>query len=164
MFNVTEYIHDLKPTEEDMQTIKEAKEVSQVLELLCDDAYLARALHWGVATAMENQLTYIGGNLLPKAEARLNRLAGNGYLSEGDVSVSWYANEDKPHVNEDITIDDQVTDQERFIDQVNLKLHTAAIMFVAFVNAHDELSHTLNQLTYGAIKAKSASKRERKAS
>lgn len=159
-FNVQEFCKDLKIEPEDKATINDAKKLVELTELICEDAYLARAWFWGTATAMENQVSYLGGNLLPKAERKYNSLTSKGFLGEGDVSVDWYANEDKPHVNDDVTMDDQVIDAEAFIARTKEKMKTAAILFVAMVQAHDDNSKMLDQLTYSAIKAKSSNKRK----
>lgn len=162
MFNVNEYINGLKISADD-DVVKETKDLINMAELVLSDAYLCRAYHWGVASAMENQLTYLGGTLLPSQERRLNVLANpRGILAETDLRVSFISNEDHRHINEDITIEDDIAEKEAFIAQVDEKMRTAAIMFALFVNAHDEQSMTLNQLSYRAIQIKSQANKARR--
>ena len=135
MFNINQYLSDLTVLEDDVE-LKQAMELVELTELICDDAWLARQDHFGSAGAMERQLEYLGGTLLPNAENR--------------------------HENEEISFDQQLEDQENFIDGLKIRMRTAAILFVTRVRAHDELSKTLDQLTYSGIKAKAASNRQAK--
>ena len=137
-------------------------QIKKSMELIAnvfDDAYLARAYYWGVASAMENQLTYLGGNMLPNLERKLNTLNETGYLGESDLSEYRFANEDRPHVNEDTTLDDQVNSAKNRIDILQEKMVTAAVVFVEAIRAHDDISKDLGQLTYSAIKARASDKR-----
>lgn len=158
MFSVAEYCHSLNVSPED-DTLTRAKEIIELTELICDDAWLARQDHFGSAGAMERQLEYLGGTLLPNAESKLNRLEGRGILSESDLSVSWHSNEDHVHENDEIPVDQQIDEQKNFIDQLKDRMRTAAILFVTRVHAHDEISKMLDQLTYSAIKARAQSNR-----
>ena len=159
MFDVNTYINDLKVDPKDEELVQ-AQEIVKLTALICNDVWLCRQAYYGFAGAMDRQIGYLGGTLLPRAEQRLNRLEGNGFLSESDVAVDWFANEDKPHVNEERPLDQQIDDQKVFIDQLVVRMRTAAILFVTHVRAHDELSRDLEQLTYNGIKAKAASNRE----
>ena len=159
MFDVYTYCKDLVVPQDD-EVLQDTLKNIELYELLFDDAYLSRAYHWGVATSMENQLSYLGGNLLPGAEERHNNQFGDGITGEGDLSVDWFANEAKPHINEDRPLDQLEDDSKTFMDQIQDKMRTAGIVFVAHVRAHDEVSKDLNQLSYGAIKSRAASKRK----
>ncbi len=157
-FNVADYISTLSVPSDD-PVLHDTKKVFEVMQNILDDAYLCRAFAWGVAAAMENQLTYLGGNLLPNFENKLNIIAGKGVLSESDLRTFKFSNEEQPHINSDQDKGDLIAEQEARIDQVVSKMRNAAIMFVYAVRTHDELSETLNQLNYTAIKARAASKR-----
>ena len=98
MFNLAEYVNDLSITSEN-EVLQEFDTLFVAQQGILDDAYLNRSVFWGIATALENQITYLGGNLLPNIERRINILEGGGYLSQGDIQVDWFANEDQPHVN-----------------------------------------------------------------
>lgn len=161
MFNVNAYVSELTVDPKDEELVQ-SQEVVTLIGLICNDVWLCRQAHYGFAGAMDRQIEYLGGTLLPRAEQRLNRLEGNGYLSENDVSVNWFANEDKPHVNSDIPLDQQIEDQKNFIDQLVVRMRTAAILFVTQVRAHDDLSKDLEQLTYSGIRAKAAANREQR--
>jgi len=91
-FSIQDYISTLSVSSDD-PVLSDTRKVFEVMQVILDDAYLCRAFAWGVATAMENQLTYLGGNLLPNSENRLNILAGRGVLSESDLSTFKFANE-----------------------------------------------------------------------
>jgi hypothetical protein len=158
MFNVGEYIQSLNISPDDERLV-EFKRLATAKELILDDAYLCRASFWGEASAMENQLEYLGGNYLPNLERRINQLEGSGFLSENDLSVSWFANEDQPHVNDEVPADEKSANVKDQIDQVLYKMSTAAIGFIVNVHKHDEISKQLEQLSYTAIKARAAAKR-----
>ena len=158
---VQQYVKGLSVSQDD-ETVNDAKKVVDIMLNLCDDAYLCRAMFWGMATAMENQLVYLGTNLLPNAERKLSRLASDGIMSESDLDVAWYSNEDKAHVNDE-NAGDQIAQAEAFINQTQDKMRTAAILFVVYMRAHDEQSGILNQLTYSAIKAKANTNRSMRA-
>ena len=87
MFDTNGYVNELSFASDD-EYVQQAKDQVKFSETLLDDAYLARAHHWGVAAAMENQISYLGGQLLPKAERRLNNLANpRGVLAESDLRI-----------------------------------------------------------------------------
>lgn len=160
MFNVNEYVNELIIPADD-EEVKQANDMLNIAEAIFDDGYLARANHWGVATAMENQISYLGGNLLPRYERRLNTVTNpTGVLAETDLRASFVSNEDHPHVNEDITAEEQAGELEAQIDQIKVKMRSAAIVYAVFVAAHDRISMDLNQLTFGAIKAKAYNNRQ----
>ena len=110
---------------------------------------------------MLSHLKYLGGTLLPKAEQRLNQLEGNGILSETDITVGWgkHANEDQPHINDEIAVDQQVENQKSYMDDLTARMRTVAISFVLHVQEHDDISKDLNQLSFSAIQARSAQKK-----
>lgn len=160
MFNLNQYLSELTVEPDDEELIK-ANEIIELTEIICDDAWLARQDHYGSAGAMERQIEYLGGTLLPNAEAKLQRMSGEGIIGESYTQDSWFGttNEDDPHVNDEVSFDQQIEDQQNFVDGLRTRMRTAAILFVTRVRAHDDLSKTLDQLTYGAIKAKAASNR-----
>ena len=160
MFNVNGYVNQMSIEEGELEVLERTRDANQALQILCDDAYLARALFWGVASAMENQLSYLGGNFLPNLERSLNRLSPNGILSEDSLDLNKFSNESHAHINDDESIDDQKAEIEARIDQVRAKMDTAAIMYVEAVRNHDEISHLLGQMTYSGIKAAAAAKRQ----
>mgnify|MGYP003148283595 FL=1 len=158
-FNVNAYVSELNPNKDD-QVLNEFEKLFNTTQIILDDAYSCRAYFWGVASAMENQLQYLGGNYLPNLERRLNQVDGNGFLSENDLSVSWYTNEDKPHVNEEEPLDDQAIDIKNQIDRITDRMHTLGIAYVLARSSHDDISKDLNQLTYGAIKSRASAKKK----
>lgn len=157
-FNVVEFANNVPISSKDDFVVK-VKKMNQVKESVYDDAYICRALHWGEAAALFNQLEYLGGTLLPSFERRLNRLAGNGILSESDIDVFKFSNEEKAHVQDDQTIDDQILEAEARIDKIKEKMLMAAVGFIEAVRSHDDLSRDLNLLSFSGIKAKAAEKR-----
>ena len=158
---VQQFVKSLSVSQDD-ETVKDAKKVVDIMLNLCDDAYLCRAMFWGMATAMENQIVYLGTNLLVNAERKLSRLTSDGIMGESDLDVSWFANEAKAHINDE-NAGDQIAQAEAFIEQTQDKMRTAAILFVVYMRAHDEQSALLNQLTYSAIKAKANTNRTTRA-
>jgi hypothetical protein len=163
-FNVTEYVNELNVTEgdEELHQIQQAK---QLHELICDDAWLARQLHFGVAGAMERQLEYLGGTLLPNAEQRLQRMSSEGVMGESYVINSWFGetNKEDEHTNDEVPHDVQVEDQQSRVEQFRIRMRTAGIMFAIYLQAHDEISRDLDQLTYSQIKARAAFNRNQTA-
>jgi hypothetical protein len=161
MFSFNAYLNDLVVAQDDEELVK-ALELVELTEIICDDAWLARQSHYGKSGAMERQIEYLGSNLLPNSESKLTRMNSKGVMGESYTQDSWFGttNEDDPHVNEEISFDQQVEDQQNFVDGLKRRMRTAAILFVTHVRAHDELSKTLDQLTYSAIKAKAESNRQ----
>lgn len=164
MFNIKEYLAELTVEQDDPELVK-ALEIIDLTEIICDDAWLARQDHYGSAGAMERQIEYLGDILLPNAENKLSRMKSSGVIGESYTQDSWFGttNEDDPHINDEIPFDQQVEDQANFVDGLVVRMRTAAILFVTRVRAHDEISKTLDQLTYGAIKAKAESNRQDRA-
>ena len=161
-FKVNAFCKELVVTP-DNEVLQEVKKLFNATSVLLEDAYSTRAYFWGVASAMENQIQYLGSNYLPNLERRVNTLEGNGYLSEGDLQVNWFSNEDKPHVNEDLDVDTQASDVRNQIDVIQDRMRTLAITYVTAVREHDDISKDLQQLTYGAIKSRAAAKRNKAA-
>mgnify|MGYP003134308740 CR=1 FL=1 len=164
MFNVTEYVNDLEVTEND-QELQQIIQAKTLHELICDDAWLARQLHFGVAGAMERQLEYLGGTLLPQAEQRLQRMESEGIMGESYVVNSWFGetNKEDEHTNDEIPHDVQVDNQKGRVEQFRARMRTAGIMFVIYLQSHDEISRDLDQLTYAQIKARAAFNRNQTA-
>lgn len=161
-FNLNEYLNELQVATND-EKYTQAKDLCELTEIICDDAWLARQEHYGSAGAMERQLEYLGGTLLPNAEMKKQRMTSKGVIGESYTKDSWFGhtNEDQPHVNEEIPFDQLVDDQETFIEGLKARMRTAAIIFVVRVRAHDEHSAMLNQLSYTGIKAKAMENRQR---
>ena len=157
-FNVNQYCKDMTVAANDNDVV-EFKRLNEATQIIYDDAYLARAYFWGVASSMENQLSYLGGNYLPNLERRMNTLNSEGILSQTDLDVNWHSNEDQLHVNDDQPVEEHKAIQQSRIDIVHTKMRTAAICYVLAVRAHDDISHTLDQLTFSGIKAKAEAKR-----
>lgn len=157
-FNVAEFVNNISISKDD-DFVKAIKKLNAVMLNLYDDAYICRALLWGTASALENQITYLGNILLPSFERRLNTLKGTGILSESDIDVYKFSNEEKPHVSDDTTVDDQALELEMRIDQIRSKMTTAAVGFIEAIRNHDDLSKDLNLLSYSGIKAKAAERR-----
>lgn len=112
---------------------------------------------------MLSHLKYLGGTLLPKAEQRINQLENRtGVLGETDISVGWgtkYTNEDRPHINDEVSVDQQVDNQKSFVDDLLSRMRTVAISFVVHMEEHDDISRDLDQLTFSAIQTRSAQKK-----
>ncbi len=158
-FDLNNYIGTLSVNSDD-QELTQCEDWVNLTHHILDDPWLVRQGLFGMAGAMERQITYLGGTLLPSAEVKLNNLEGRGFLSESDVGSVKFANEDQPHVNDDVTVDQRVDDSKNFIDTLVVRMRTAAIMFVKCVRAHDDISYDLQQLTYDGIKAKAESNRQ----
>jgi hypothetical protein len=160
-FSVNQYMKDMIVKTDDEELIK-AMDIIELTEAICDDRWLARQDHFGSAGAMERQLEYLGGTLLPNAQKKLERMNNDGVMGESYTIDSWFgtSNADDPHINDEIPYDQLIDDQRTFIDQLHVRMRTAAILFATRVRAHDEISKQLDQLTYGAIKAKAASNRQ----
>ncbi len=150
---------NVKP-EEMQDEAKEFKDIVELEHVVLDDPYLARANFWGKATAMENQIKYLGGNYLAGLEGRLNKLKNpSGILAESDLNLSMFANEDMPHINEDRTKEDQIMELEAQIQKVVDKMKRAAVSFIINVREHDDVSKIVDAFTFQAIKARAAEKR-----
>jgi hypothetical protein len=160
MFNLQEYLNQLVVNQDD-QELKQALEIVELTELICDDAWLARQDHFGSAGAMERQLEYLGGTLLPNAEARIARMASTGVMNESYVQDSWFGttNSESSHTADEVGVDQQIDNQQSFVEQLKVRMRTAAILFVTRVRAHDEISNILEQLSYSGIKSKAAANR-----
>ena len=161
IFNLQEYLNDLGIVEGD-EEVKRALEIVELTELICDDAWLARQDHYGSAGAMERQLEYLGGTLLPNAEARIARLSSGGITSESYVQDSWFGttNADDQHDSDETDKDQVISDQQAFCEQLRTRMRTAAILFVTRVRAHDAISLMLEQLSYAGIKQKAEANRK----
>lgn len=159
MFNLQEFVNDMTVTEDDTE-YKQSLEIVELIQLICEDAWLARQAMYGMAGAMERQLTYIGGTLLPNTEQRITRYSGEGVSGESYVMDNWagVTNADKPHINDENPTE-ALDNAQNFAEQLRTRMRTAAILFVTHVRAHDDLSSTLEQLSYAGIKAKANANR-----
>ena len=160
MFNINEYLSSMQVNKDDAE-LEKANDIVEMTEIVCDDPWLARQDHFGSAGAMERQLEYLGGTLLPNAEAKCQRMSSKGVIGESYTPDHWFGNtnDHDPHINDEVAFDQQIDDQQTFIEELKNRMRTAAILFVTRMRAHDELSKQLDQLTYAAIKQKAASNR-----
>ena len=157
-FNVAEFVNSISISKDD-DFVKAIKKLNAVTLNVFNDAYICRALMWGQAAALENQLTYLANTLLPSFERRLNILTSRGILGESDIDVYKFSNEQKPHVSDDTTLDDQVLELEMRIDQIRNKMTVAAVGYIEAIRNHDDLSKDLNLLSFSGIKSKATERR-----
>ena len=161
MFNPVEFINDLKVSNDD-EVVKKVTDLIELKHHIYEDSWTVRQSCYNEAFGMLSHLNYLGGTLLPRAEQRINQLEGNGILGESDITVGWgkkYANEDQPHINDEIPVDEQVDRQKNFVDDLLSRMKTVAISFVLHVEEHDDISKDLNQLSFKGIQNRSAQKR-----
>jgi hypothetical protein len=156
-FNAAEYIRDL-PVASDDDFLVEVRKLNEVREQMYNNAYVCRALFWGEAAALENQLVYLGNNLLPAAQRRITALESNGVLGESE-DMYRFSNEDKPHVNDEIPVGDQTLELQMRRDQIEVTMRECAIGLVEAVRRHDDLSQTLGLLSFAGVKARAFEKR-----
>jgi|TARA_R110000822_G_scaffold300834_2_gene424366 hypothetical protein len=163
-FNMKEFLDDMTVGQDD-EELEMAMDSVKLTELGCDDAWLARQEHYGVAGAMERQIEYLGTTLLPSAEAKITKMSSDGVMGESYVADHWFgtSNSERPHESEEIAFDQQIEDAQNFADGLRSRMRTAAIRMVTRIRAHDEISITLSQLTYASIKSKAAANRRAKA-
>ena len=163
--NPTLFKWNQKEPEKNDAELELAMDSVNLTELGCDDGWLARQEHFGVAGAMERQIEYLGNTLLPNAEAKIQKMASGGIIGESYTQDHWFGttNTESPHENEEIAFDQQIEDQQNFADDLRARMRTAAIRMVTRIKAHDDISNTLGQLTYSAIKAKATANRMAKA-
>ena len=161
MFKLAEYVNSLTVRQDDEELAK-SKDLVELIALICDDPWLTRQAYYGMAGAMERQLEYLGGTLLPNTDSRIMRMASEGIMHESLTVDSWFGttNENGQHINDEVSKEQQIDDAKTFRDQLAVRMRTAAIVFVAHVRAHDEISKDLNQLSYGQIKAKAEANRK----
>lgn len=174
MFNTVTYIKELDINPKTNEELQCAKDHVELTHLVTRDPWLARQAFYGMAGAMERQIEYLGSTLLPSAERRLTTLVSDGVMGESYVVNNWFGNtnDENNHINtetvisketgENISVDQQVDDQQVFIAELNKRMETAAIIFVCNLKAHDEMSKQLNQLTYSGIKAKANTNRQQR--
>ena len=161
--DVPTFLAEIVISEENGTTelLQRAKDACEVNQLIDDDKWLSRADNFGQAGAMDRHIDYLGHPLLPNAEAKLNRMTSKGIIGESYVRDSWFGetNAQEPHVNEEVSFDQLVEDQQNFIDQLKRRMTIAGIKMVFAIRNHDQLSNDLEQLTYAGIKAKAAANR-----
>lgn len=164
MFNTNQYMKNITIAQDD-ETLIKALDIIELTEAICEDKWLARQDHFGSAGAMERQLEYLGGTLLPNAEDKLARMHTGGVFTESYTVDSWLGttNEDAPYTGDDKAFDVLLDDQATFVDELKVRMRTAAILFATRVRAHDALSLDLNQFTYAQIKAKASANRKSRA-
>ena len=162
MFNPAEFINDLVVDKEDEDLVR-VQDLIKLKHLIYDDAWTVRQSCYNEAFGMLSHLKFLGGTLLPKAEQRINQLENRtGVLGETDISVGWgtkHSNEDRPHINDEVSVDQQVDNQKSFVDDHLSRMRTVAISFVVHMEEHDDISKDLNQLTFSAIQTRSAQKK-----
>ena len=162
MFNPAVFINDLEVNADDEDLVR-VQDLIKLKHLIYDDAWTVRKSCYNEAFGMLSHLKYLGGTLLPKAEQRINQLENRtGILGETDISVGWgtkHSNEDRPHINDEVSVDQQVDNQKSFVDDLQARMRTVAISFVVHMEEHDDISKDLNQLTFSAIQTRSAQKK-----
>ena len=161
MFNPVEFINDLEVSKDD-EVVKKVTDLIELKHHIYEDAWTVRQSCYNEAFGMLSHLNYLGGTLLPRAEQRINQLEGNGILGESDITVGWgkkYANEDQPHINDEVPVDEQVDRQKSFVDDLLSRMKTVAISFVLHVEEHGDISKDLSQLTFKATQSRSAQKK-----
>jgi len=162
MFNPAEFINDLVVEKEDEDLVR-VQDLIKLKHLIYDDAWTVRQSCYNEAFGMLSHLKFLGGTLLPKAEQRINQLENRtGVLGETDISVGWgtkHSNEDRPHINDEVSVDQQVDNQKSFVDDLLSRMRTVAISFVVHMEEHDDISKDLNQLTFSAIQTRSEQKK-----
>ncbi|KKL46827.1 hypothetical protein LCGC14_2341640 [marine sediment metagenome] len=162
MFNLQAFLNDLVVKQDD-EELEKSLDIVQLTAILCNDPWLTRQAYYGMAGAMERQIVYLGETLLPNTESRISRMASTGIIGESYTQDSWFGttNADDPHVNEEVSFDQQIDDAKTFAEQLRDRMRTAAIIFVTHVRAHDEISKSIEppQLTYGQIKSKAEANR-----
>ena len=162
MFNPAVFINDLEVNADDEDLVR-VQDLIKLKHLIYDDAWTVRQSCYNEAFGMLSHLKFLGGTLLPKAEQRINQLENRtGILGETDISVGWgtkHSNEDRPHINDEVSVDQQVDNQKSFVDDLLSRMRTVAISFVVHMEEHDDISKDLNQLTFSAIQTRSAQKK-----
>jgi len=162
MFNPAEFINDLVVNADDEDLVR-VQDLIKLKHLIYDDAWTVRQSCYNEAFGMLSHLKFLGGTLLPKAEQRINQLENRtGVLGETDISVGWgtkHSNEDRPHINDEVSVDQQVDNQKSFVDDLLSRMRTVAISFVVHMEEHDDISKDLNQLTFSAIQTRSEQKK-----
>lgn len=161
-FDVHAYVQSLHVSQDDEDYQNAMKKV-EIAHLMYPNAHLVKAELYGVASAMENQMKYYGGVLIPSKERRISQLGGSGFLKEDDLREYRFANETLPHVNEEESIADTIQYIERELDDLTYALRVAAISFVTNVREHDKVALDLDLLTYSGIKAKAQYNKRAKA-
>ena len=116
--------------------LTQAMDHVQMTQLCCDDAWLARQTHYGVAGAMERQIEYLGGTLLPNTESRIQKMNGQGITQESYVIDNWFGttNADSEHIDTE-NKGDEIIKAEMFRDQLVKRMRTAAIILVVHMKA-----------------------------
>jgi len=158
---VEKYVNELTVETDDVDRMQAIEHVN-LSELLCDDLWLVRQLHYGVAGAMERQMDYLLNTLIPNTESRIAKLNGQT-VSRESINVNWAAptNSEEVHINDE-NPDQAESDAQAFVEGLRDRVRRAAIIYVMHVQAHDEASLLLNpqQFTYQQIKDKAESNRQ----
>ena len=161
--DVATFLAEIVISDEDgsAELLQRAKDALEVNLLIDEDKWLSRADNFGQAGAMDRHIEFLGLTLLPNAEAKLSRMTSKGIMGESYVRDSWFGetNAQEPHVNEEVSFDQLVEDQQNFIDKLKWRMKTGGIKMVVAIRSHDQLSKELEQLTYAGIKAKAAANR-----
>lgn len=157
MFNINEYLHGLV-IEEDDYRYDLAKKTVELVELGCEDAWLARAEHFGTIGSLQSQIEYLANTLIPKAEMKISKISSDGVGGEGYNfnTFEGFSNSEEQHVNDEIGQEDIIENQRQFVDGLKARMENAGIRMITRIIAHDNLSKLLDQLTYGGIKKRAA--------
>tara|TARA_R100000781_G_scaffold52181_2_gene34283 strand:+ start:381 stop:938 length:558 start_codon:yes stop_codon:yes gene_type:complete len=159
-FSVIEFMNELIVNEDDVE-LKQAIDHAEITGILCDDAWLNRQAHFGLAGAMERQIEYLGGTLLPNTESRLQKLNGQGITKEAYVIDNWFGttNADSEHIDTE-NKGDEILNVETFRKQLIKRMRTAGIILGVNIRKHDDISRDLEQLSYAEIKSKASLNRQ----
>jgi hypothetical protein len=157
MFDINEYLHGLVIAEDDYR-LDLAKKTVEIVELGCDDAWLARAEHFGAIGALQSQIEYLANTLIPKAEMKISKTSSDGVGGESYSfnTFEGFSNSEEQHVNDEVEQEDLIDNQRKFVEGLKDRKENAGIRMITRIIAHDDLSRTLDQLTYGGIKARAA--------
>lgn len=160
-FNLREYLNKLVVSQDD-EDLASAKQVAHLTLLLCDDPWLARQAFFGMTSAMERQVSYLGEVLLPKAEKRIQTLGSPGVMKEDLVVDHWFGttNETATHINDERNNDQRIDDARDFADRLRDRMRRGGIIYVVNKIEHDMISADLDQLSYHSIQTKSANNRK----
>ena len=155
---VNKYVNELAVASDDIDLVQATEHIN-LSELLCDDLWLVRQLHYGVAGAMERQMEYLLSTLIPNTESRIARLNGQT-VSREEIQVSWAGTSNSAEVHiSDENPEQAIDDAQSFLEGLIKRVRTAAIIYVMHVKAHDAASSVLEQFSYQQIKDKAASNR-----
>jgi hypothetical protein len=160
MFNVTEYLNSITISKDD-ETYIQATDHARMTAIICDDAYLTRQAYFGIAGAMDRQLEYLGGTLLPSVEQRIRTKNSSGIMAESYVldHQLGFSNSMKEHINAEY--DEQEDNDAKFKEELEERMFVAGVMCIVNILAHDDVSKDINQMSYGQIRGRAAQNKKK---